>query len=94
MSDEADLSVVYSGAVDDVLAAADASQSPQSLEVIYDLAEAAGVDNSSVLVDAGCATGERARELIRRTGCRVEGIELLPQLIEWGEAETATASTG
>lgn len=92
MSDVPDLSVVYSGAVDDVLAAADATQSPQSLEVIYDLAVAAGVDNSSVVVDAGCATGERARELIRRTGCHVEGIELLPQLIEWGTAQTTAAA--
>lgn len=91
MSDEADLSVVYSGAVDEVLAAADASQQPQSLQVVYDLAVAAGVNSSSVVVDAGCATGERARELIRRSGCRVDGVELLPQLIEWGEAETAVA---
>lgn len=52
MSDEADLSVVYSGAVDEVLAAADASQQPQSLQVVYDLAVAAGVDSSSVVVDA------------------------------------------
>lgn len=39
----------------------------------------------------GCATGGRSRELIRRTGCRVQGVELLPQLVEWGTAETAAA---
>jgi ubiquinone/menaquinone biosynthesis C-methylase UbiE len=91
MGDQADLSVVYSGAVDDVLAAADASPQPQSLDVIYDLALAAGIDSDSVVVDAGCATGDRGRELILRTGCRVDGVELLPQLIEWGTAATEAA---
>lgn len=91
MTDQADLSVVYSGAVDDVLTAADASRQPQSLDLIYDFALAAGVDSATVVVDAGCATGDRARELIRRTGCRVDGVELLPQLIEWGTAATEAA---
>lgn len=91
MSMSADLSVVYSGAVDDVLTAADASRQPKSLDLIYDLAVAAGVDSSTVVVDVGCATGDRGRELIRRTGCQIEGIELLPQLIEWGQAATADA---
>lgn len=91
MSMSADLSVVYSGAVDDVLAAADASRQPKSLDLIYDLAVAAGVNRSTVVIDVGCATGDRGRELVRRTGCRVESIELLPQLIEWGKAATAAA---
>ena len=60
-------------------------------DLIYDLAVAAGVDSSTVVVDVGCATGDRGRELIRRTGCQIEGIELLPQLIEWGQAATAEA---
>lgn len=91
MSMSADLSVVYSGGVDDVLAAADVSRRPRSLDLIYDIAEAAGVNRSTLVVDAGCATGDRSRELIRRTGCRVEGIELLPQLIDWGRAATTDA---
>lgn len=91
MSEGPDLSVVYSGAVDDVLAAADRSRGPISLDVIYDLALAAGVDAATLVVDVGCATGGRSRELIRRTGCRVDGVELLPQLIQWGTAETLAA---
>lgn len=89
MSDEADLSVVYSGKVDAVLADADGSQAPVSLDVLYDLAIEAGVDEGSTVLDVGCATGSRSRELIRRTGCSVAGIELLPQLIDWGRDQTA-----
>lgn len=91
MAEGSDLSVVYSGAVDDVLTAADRSREPQSLDVIYDLALEAGVDAATLVVDVGCATGGRSRELIRRTGCRVDGVELLPQLIEWGTAETSAS---
>lgn len=91
VTEAADLSVVYSGAVDDVLTAASRSRNPSSLEVIYDLALEVGVGGGTLVVDAGCATGGRSRELIRRTGCRVEGVELLPQLTEWGMAETAAA---
>ena len=91
MSEGPDLSVVYSGAVDRVLEAADRSRGPVSLDLIYDLAAEAGIGTTSLVVDVGCATGDRSLELIRRTGCRVEGVELLPQLIEWGVANTAAA---
>lgn len=85
---QADLSVVYSGKVDDVLTAADHSQMPITLDVLYDLADEAGVGAATTVLDIGCATGSRARELIRRTGCRVDGIEFLPQLIGWGREQT------
>lgn len=91
MSEGPDLSVVYSGAVDEVLASADRPRELRSLDVIYDLAQETGVNRGTRVVDAGCATGERSRELIRRTGCQVDGVELLPQLIEWGTTETVAA---
>jgi len=67
---------------------ADQSQGPISLDVLYDLAIAVGVNQLSTVLDVGCATGSRARELIRRSGCTIDGIELLPQLIEWGRSQT------
>lgn len=60
MSEEADLSVVYSGQVDAVLTDADQSQGPISLDVLYDLAIAVGVNQLSTVLDVGCATGSRA----------------------------------
>ena len=87
MGDEADLTVVYSGKVDDVLSAAAEPQDTTTLDVLFDLAQEAGVDQTTTVLDVGCATGWRSRELIRRTGCQVDGIEFLPQLVGWGREQ-------
>lgn len=75
MCQSAHRSMVESGAVDAMPSAADESRRPMSLDMVYDLAIVAGIDSTSLVVDGGCATGEPARMLIRRTGCRVDGVE-------------------
>jgi SAM-dependent methyltransferase len=42
-------------------------------------------------MDIGCANGGSSRKLLARTGCRLVGVDLLPHLVEMGQAENRRA---
>ncbi len=46
------------------------------------------------VLDIGCANGGLSRKLLARTGCRIEGVELLEFLVEMGQEENRQAGAG
>lgn len=91
MSETFDEADHYSQAVGAVYEAADRSRSPLRTEHILDLAAQYGCWPESLALDVGCANGGNTRQLIAMTGCRVEGVDLLPHLVEMGERENREA---
>ncbi len=78
---------VYSAGVGALYAEADLSCSPIPRDTLFDLAADHGVDGGSLVLDVGCANGGVSRRLLNRTGCRIEGVELLPFLVSMGQEE-------
>ena len=72
----------------DILATVDHLHSG-GLATTRDQAERVPLTKDSRVLDIGCGTGGPARYLAHRFGCRVEGIDLTPELIETGEVLTA-----
>jgi ubiquinone/menaquinone biosynthesis C-methylase UbiE len=91
MRQKYDLKDVYTGAVEDVLTAATASRNPLSLDILFDLASEYGVNYDSLVLDVGCANGGNSRELMARTGCKIEGVDFLLHLVAMGKAENKEA---
>ena len=85
---------VYSAGVGALYADADVSCSPVSRDMLLDLAADHGVDQSSLVLDIGCANGGVSRRLLARTGCRIDGVELLPFLVSMGEEENKALGVG
>jgi 2-polyprenyl-3-methyl-5-hydroxy-6-metoxy-1,4-benzoquinol methylase len=53
-----------------------------------DQAHRIAVTEDSRVLDVGCGIGGPARYLAHRYGCRVEGIDLTPELVETGKVLT------
>jgi len=58
------------------------------LTTTRDQAERIALTESSRVLDVGCGIGGPARYLAHKYGCRVDGIDLTPELIETGRALT------
>ena len=58
------------------------------LATTRDQAERIALTRDSRVLDVGCGTGGPARYLAHRYGCRVDGIDLTPELIEAGQVLT------
>jgi len=78
---------VYSQAVGDLYDEAAISCNPSSRDMLLDLAAEHGVGKDSLVLDVGCANGGVSRELLERTGCRIEGVELVEFLVNMGRDE-------
>ncbi len=62
------------------------------LATTRDQAERITLTENSRVLDIGCGTGGPARYLAHRYGCRVDGIDLAPELIETGQVLTDRCS--
>ncbi len=80
---------VYTQEVGDLYDEADISCNPMSSEKLFDLAAEHGVTKDSLVLDIGCANGGVSRQLLDKTGCKIEGVELLELLVEMGQKENA-----
>jgi ubiquinone/menaquinone biosynthesis C-methylase UbiE len=58
------------------------------LATTRDQAERITLTRESRILDVGCGTGGPARYLAQKYGCRVEGVDLTPELIETGQVLT------
>src|SRR5437899_9718283 len=58
------------------------------LATTRDQAERVTLTQDSRVLDIGCGLGGPARYLANRYGCRVDGIDLTPELIETGQVLT------
>lgn len=81
---------VYTQEVGDLYNEADISIKPVSRELLLDLAEQNGAIKDSLVLDIGCANGGLSRKLIAKTDCKIEGVELLPFLIDLGKKDNKT----
>lgn len=87
MANRIDPKEVYTQEVGDLYDEADISCNPMSKEKLLELAAEHGVGKDSLVLDVGCANGGVSRELLEKTGCRIEGVELLNLLVEMGNKE-------
>ena len=55
------------------------------------LAEAAGIGPGDHVLDAGCGIGGPARHLARAYGCRVTGVDFMPEFVDVGNELTRRA---
>src|SRR5436190_19205218 len=58
-------------------AALDESLHPRGPDMLFDVAAELGIGPGSVVLDVGCRDGRHSVELVRRSGCRVIGVELV-----------------
>lgn len=78
---------VYTQEVGDLYDEAAISIGPVSRELLLDLAEQNGATKDALVLDIGCANGGLSRKLLAKTGCKIEGVELLPFLIDLGKKD-------
>ncbi len=78
---------VYTQAVGDLYDEADISCTPLSRDTLLVLAAEHGVVKDSLVLDIGCANGGVGRKLLEKTGCRIEGVELLEFLVNMGTGQ-------
>ena len=81
----------YCESVGRVYEAADVGRDPLSTDVIFDIAAECGVSDGSLVLDIGCANGFNTRRLQARTGCTIEGVDLVEPLVRMGRADTEAA---
>lgn len=82
---------VYTDEVGALYDEGDISCNPISRDTLLDLAAEHGVGKDSLVLDIGCANGGVSRKLLERTGCRIEGVELLEFLVSMGQEENKKA---
>ncbi len=73
---------VYTQEVGDLYDEAGITCNPISKDSLLDLAAKYGVDEDALVLDIGCADGGVSRELLEKTGCQIEGVELLKFLVD------------
>jgi len=78
---------VYTQEVGDLYDEAAISKNPISRELLIDLVVENGVNKDSLVLDVGCANGGVSRQLLEKTGCTIEGVELLPILVDMGNKQ-------
>lgn len=91
MTDKIKAEDVYTQAVGDVYDDADVSRNPLSRDTLLELAAQHGVGKDSLVLDVGCANGGVSRKLLEKTGCKIEGVELLPLLVDMGNKQNQEA---
>ncbi len=87
MTNKIEAKDVYSKKVGDLYDEGDISCNPTPRYTLLDLAAEHGVVKDSLVLDIGCANGGASRKLMERTGCRIEGVELLEFLVKMGQEE-------
>lgn len=87
MTDKITSEDVYTQEVGDLYDEAGISRNPLSRSFLLDLAAKHGVNKEALVLDIGCANGGLSRELIAKTDCKIEGVELLPLLVEMGKTQ-------
>src|SRR4051812_31968751 len=87
MTDKITSEDVYTKEVGDLYEEAAATNNPISRNLLLDLVADNGVNESSLVLDIGCANGGLSRELLAKTNCTIEGVELLPQLVDMGKKQ-------
>ncbi len=78
---------VYTEEVGALYDEASISRNPVSRDLLLNLASTHGVSAQSTVLDIGCANGGVSRELLALTGCTIEGVELLPLLVDMGSSQ-------
>lgn len=78
---------VYTQQVGDLYDEADKTNNPISRDLLLDLVADNGVNENSLVLDIGCANGGLSRQLLAKTNCTIEGVELLPLLVDMGNKE-------
>lgn len=78
---------VYTEEVGNLYDEAADSKNPKSRDYLLDLAAENGVDANALVLDIGCANGGVSRKLLEKTGCKIEGVELLPLLVDMGNKQ-------
>lgn len=81
----------YTANVQKVYEAADESRNPMSADYLFELAAESGVNSDSFVLDVGCANGGNSRKLLARTGCKMEGVDYLQDLVVMGQRENRAA---
>jgi SAM-dependent methyltransferase len=94
MTDKITSEDVYTQEVGDLYDEADISINPVSRELLLDLAEQNGAIKDALVLDIGCANGGLSRKLLAKTGCKIEGVELLPFLVDMGIKQNEELGTG
>lgn len=87
MTNRIDPKDVYTKEVGELYDEADMSGEPWSKDMLLNLAVKYGVGKGSLVLDVGCANGGVSRELLGKTGCKIEGVELLDLLVDMGNDE-------
>jgi ubiquinone/menaquinone biosynthesis C-methylase UbiE len=87
MTNKIDPKDVYTQEVGNLYDEADISCNPMSKDKLLDFAVEHGVRKESLVLDIGCANGGVSRELLEKTGCKIEGVELLDLLVDMGNEE-------
>jgi ubiquinone/menaquinone biosynthesis C-methylase UbiE len=85
---------VYTQEVGDLYDEAGISINPVSRELLLDLAEQNGASKDALVLDIGCANGGLSRKLLAKTNCKIEGVELLPFLVDLGEKDNQKLGIG
>ncbi len=78
---------VYTQEVGDLYEEAGETNNPIARELLLDLVADNGVGEHSLVLDIGCANGGLSRQLLTKTNCIIEGVELLPLLVEMGKKQ-------
>lgn len=82
---------VYTQEVGELYDESGISLDPVSRDLLLDMVQDNGVNEKSIVLDVGCANGGVTRELLERTSCIVEGVELLPLLVDMGNKQNNEA---
>ncbi len=70
------------------------SKNPRSRDYLLELATENGVDEHAHVLDIGCANGGVSRKLLDKTGCKIEGVELLELLVDMGNKQNEELGVG
>ena len=64
---------------------------PRPPEMLFDLVKGLGISSRARALDAGCRDARHSVELVQRFGCRVVGIDVVPDNLQRGQRRLATA---
>lgn len=78
---------VYTQEVGNLYDEAAKTNDPVSRDFLLNLVVKNGVNKDSLVLDVGCANGGVSRQLLEKAGCSVEGVELLPMLVDMGNKQ-------
>jgi SAM-dependent methyltransferase len=70
------------------------SLDPRPAESLYDAFGELGVSSGDLVLDIGCRAAAHSVELVRRFGCEVVAVDLVPQLVEQARANVAKEELG